>query len=29
MRAALKLKIGYEEYPTMFIKMFNNCIKDP
>ena len=29
LRKELKLKIGMDEYPTMLIKMLNNCIKDP
>ena len=24
-----KLKMPFGEYPTMLIKMINNCIKDP
>jgi len=24
----LKLKVNFPDYPTMLIKMFNNCIKD-
>lgn len=28
-RRANKLKVSFEDYPTMLIKMLNNCIKDP
>jgi hypothetical protein len=28
LKKSLKLKVNYAEYPTMLIKMFNNCIKD-
>jgi len=28
MKKQLKLKVSYQDYPTMLIKMFNNSIKD-
>jgi hypothetical protein len=28
-KKANKLKVSFAEYPTMLIKMINNCIKDP
>lgn len=28
-KRAQKLKVTFQEYPTMLIKMINNCIKDP
>jgi len=29
LKKANRLKLGFGDYPTMLIKMINNCIKDP